>query len=270
MNQRCFQRWRWRLMDLNNRRGIRREVSQTGRSAWGVLRIAFLLGACCIHCLPRLPRLARCARLGCRRGVAARRSSGDSSRSRVCSRAWPGRWSELRRRATAGDLPPALEGQDLLVRRLRRIASARRGRRFAIPARCRRAARRRARRGFGSSGIAACDAQPQAGELWQLVVRLKRRNGFANPGGVDHEAQLFREGIGATGYVRDDERNARLAPRVSALRSDACARLDLRSHSRSSARPADARRSAGSRSRRHAGDDARSNGACSRQQARRT
>ena len=69
------------------------------------------------------------------------------------------------------------------------------------------------RRGFASSGIAAAHA-PQAGELWQLVVRLKRRNGFANPGGVDHEAQLFREGIGATGYVRDDERNTKLAPRV--------------------------------------------------------
>jgi competence protein ComEC len=54
--------------------------------------------------------------------------------------------------------------------------------------------------------------QPRAGELWQLVVRLKRRNGFANPGGTDHEAQLFRDGIGATGYVRDDARNRRLAP----------------------------------------------------------
>jgi competence protein ComEC len=53
---------------------------------------------------------------------------------------------------------------------------------------------------------------PGAGELWQLVVRLKRRNGFANPGGADHEAQLFRDGIGATGYVRDDARNVQLAP----------------------------------------------------------
>jgi competence protein ComEC len=45
-----------------------------------------------------------------------------------------------------------------------------------------------------------------------LQVRLKRRNGFANPGGFDYEGYLFREGIGATGYVREDERNRRLQP----------------------------------------------------------
>ncbi|HEY5807752.1 MAG TPA: DNA internalization-related competence protein ComEC/Rec2 [Povalibacter sp.] len=53
--------------------------------------------------------------------------------------------------------------------------------------------------------------RPKPGELWQLVVRLKRRNGFANPGGFDYEAQLLRQGIGATGYVRNDERNVRIA-----------------------------------------------------------
>ena len=42
-------------------------------------------------------------------------------------------------------------------------------------------------------------------------MRLKRRNGFANPGGFDYEAQLFRLGIGATGYIRDDPRNLRFA-----------------------------------------------------------
>jgi len=45
--------------------------------------------------------------------------------------------------------------------------------------------------------------QLHAAERWQLQVRLKRRHGFANPGGVDYEAQLFRQGIGATGYVRE-------------------------------------------------------------------
>ncbi|MFL6617825.1 MAG: DNA internalization-related competence protein ComEC/Rec2 [Povalibacter sp.] len=53
--------------------------------------------------------------------------------------------------------------------------------------------------------------QPAAGERWQLVVRLKRRSGFANPGGFDYEAQLLRQGIGASGYIRDDQRNVRLA-----------------------------------------------------------
>lgn len=56
------------------------------------------------------------------------------------------------------------------------------------------------------------EQRPLPGERWRFVVRLKRRNGFANPGGFDHEAQLFRQGIGATGYVRSDERNGRLAP----------------------------------------------------------
>jgi predicted membrane metal-binding protein len=40
---------------------------------------------------------------------------------------------------------------------------------------------------------------------------LKRRSGFANPGGYDYEGQLFREGIGGTGYVRDDPKDRRLA-----------------------------------------------------------
>lgn len=53
--------------------------------------------------------------------------------------------------------------------------------------------------------------QPGAGERWQLVVRLKRRNGFANPGSFDYEAQLLRRSIGATGYVRADDRNRKLS-----------------------------------------------------------
>lgn len=40
------------------------------------------------------------------------------------------------------------------------------------------------------------------GEHWQLLVRLKRPHGFANPGGFDYERWLFQEGISATGYIR--------------------------------------------------------------------
>ncbi len=46
-----------------------------------------------------------------------------------------------------------------------------------------------------------------AGQRWQLLVRLKRRHGYANPGGYDYEAQLFRQGLGATGYIRTSEHN---------------------------------------------------------------
>jgi competence protein ComEC len=45
----------------------------------------------------------------------------------------------------------------------------------------------------------------QPGERWRFNTRLKPRQGFANPGGYDYEAQLFRNGIGATGYVRESE-----------------------------------------------------------------
>ncbi|MEX0975982.1 MAG: DNA internalization-related competence protein ComEC/Rec2 [Woeseia sp.] len=45
------------------------------------------------------------------------------------------------------------------------------------------------------------DVQPAIGETWQLKVRLRRPRGFANPVGFDYEQWLFRQGIGATGYV---------------------------------------------------------------------
>ncbi len=43
--------------------------------------------------------------------------------------------------------------------------------------------------------------QPAIGETWRLKVRLRRPRGFANPVGFDYEQWLFRQGIGATGYV---------------------------------------------------------------------
>ena len=44
----------------------------------------------------------------------------------------------------------------------------------------------------------------QAGTRWRLSARLKRPHGFANPGGFDYQAWLFRRGLDATGYVVDD------------------------------------------------------------------
>ncbi len=41
-----------------------------------------------------------------------------------------------------------------------------------------------------------------AGETWQFTIRLKRPNGFMNPGGRDYEASLFQQGINATGYIK--------------------------------------------------------------------
>ena len=40
------------------------------------------------------------------------------------------------------------------------------------------------------------------GDLFDAVLRLKRPNGYMNPGGFDYERYLFSRRIGATGYVR--------------------------------------------------------------------
>ena len=40
------------------------------------------------------------------------------------------------------------------------------------------------------------------GERWQLLVRLQRPHGNANPHGFDYEAWLLEQGVRATGYVR--------------------------------------------------------------------
>ncbi len=51
----------------------------------------------------------------------------------------------------------------------------------------------------------------KVGEQWQLQVRMRRPHGFMNPGGFDYEGWLFREGIHATGYVRNAPENRKLA-----------------------------------------------------------
>ncbi|MBS1211983.1 MAG: internalization-related competence protein ComEC/Rec2, partial [Proteobacteria bacterium] len=51
----------------------------------------------------------------------------------------------------------------------------------------------------------------KAGDGWQLRVRIKRPHGFLNPGGLDYEQWLFARGIRATGYVREDPLNLRIA-----------------------------------------------------------
>lgn len=48
-------------------------------------------------------------------------------------------------------------------------------------------------------------AQPralQAGERWQMMVRLKAPHGASNPHGFDYELWLWEQGVQATGYVR--------------------------------------------------------------------
>jgi competence protein ComEC len=49
------------------------------------------------------------------------------------------------------------------------------------------------------------------GERWLLTVRLRRPHGNVNPHGFDIEAWLLENNLRATGYVRNDARNTRLA-----------------------------------------------------------
>jgi competence protein ComEC len=46
-----------------------------------------------------------------------------------------------------------------------------------------------------------------AGERWQLLVKLRVPSGFQNPGGFDYERWLFVNRVGATGYVRSSPDN---------------------------------------------------------------
>lgn len=67
------------------------------------------------------------------------------------------------------------------------------------------------------------DAVPGLGEVWQLRVRLKRPHGYMNPGAFDYEGWLFRQKIGASGYVVKHADNVRLttaAGRIERFRQD--------------------------------------------------
>jgi competence protein ComEC len=50
---------------------------------------------------------------------------------------------------------------------------------------------------------------PLPAERLALELRLRRPRGFANPGGSDYAARMLREGVGATGYVRNGARRGR-------------------------------------------------------------
>lgn len=51
-----------------------------------------------------------------------------------------------------------------------------------------------------------------SGERWRLKVRLKPPHGMINPGGFDYEKWLYQQSIHATGYIRKDDANQRVAP----------------------------------------------------------
>ena len=53
--------------------------------------------------------------------------------------------------------------------------------------------------------------QLRPGDVLNATLRLKRPNGYMNPGGFDYERYLFSQHIGATGYIRNFHLHARAA-----------------------------------------------------------
>lgn len=172
----------------------------------GAIALAFLAGHCLIHSLPQLPAARWIAAIGILLTLAVLlgKRLGQWLAAALLGVLWA--WGNAAFRL-ADDLPAALEGQDLSVRGVIaslpdtnvdpqfvfKVLEAAPG----VPSRLRLT-------WYGAP------SSPQPGEEWRFTVRLKRRSGFANPGGFDYEGHLFREGVGATGYVRDDEHNRRL------------------------------------------------------------
>ncbi len=107
-------------------------------------------------------------------------------------------------------LPPGLEGRDLAVT----------GRIATIPDERSYASRFVLEVNHGRTAVTLPDrlrlswyGEPpvlRAGDRWRLTVRLQRPHGFVNPAGFDYERWLYRQGIGATGYVRASPENRRL------------------------------------------------------------
>lgn len=122
--------------------------------------------------------------------------------------------------AAIGDrLPPRLEGETLTVAgRVLDFTDARADPvRFLLETRGEPGLPSRLRLSWYDAPVV-----PRIGETWELQVRLRAPRGFSNPLRFDYEHWLFRQGIGATGYVINGPGNARLdevaVDGVSALR----------------------------------------------------
>ncbi len=70
----------------------------------------------------------------------------------------------------------------------------------------------------------------QAGQAWEMSVRLKRLHGRSNPGGFDYEAWLFANHVGATGYVRDNPESQPLPLLFNVQRTIAVCRQAISDH----------------------------------------
>ncbi|WP_311953630.1 DNA internalization-related competence protein ComEC/Rec2 [Halomonas garicola] len=70
------------------------------------------------------------------------------------------------------------------------------------------------------------EAPMRRGERWQMTLRLRPPHGFRNPGAFDYQAWLWREGIHATGYVRQTPAPVRTDAAAPSLKPRALAFID--------------------------------------------
>ena len=131
-------------------------------------------------------------------------------------------------------LPDGLSGQDLTLearvlhvqredggsQRLRLAVEACRSPESLLPCDRLKQVRVSAYSAFPSSATQS-SAVYAVGERWQLTVRLRPPRGFANPNSFDYAQWLWREGIHATGYVRNDPAPERLSEAPFQLRQQA-------------------------------------------------
>ncbi|KPQ25718.1 MAG: DNA internalization-related competence protein ComEC/Rec2 [Halomonas sp. HL-48] len=131
----------------------------------------------------------------------------------------------------ADQLPLGLSGEDVRVEgRVTETQQVNDGMRLLLDVqRCEAPARRPDCNGLERVRVSAYafdDVSPQPGERWQMTLRLRPPNGFMNPGSFDFAHWLWREGIHATGYVRQEPPPERLSAAPFSLRQQAHARLD--------------------------------------------
>jgi competence protein ComEC len=174
--------------------------------------LAFLAGICLLFCAPRLPAA------GVLWALALPLPLG------LCRRwwRWPALllagfcWAALRAaQLVALHLPAALEARDLQVRGVldgvpERLAAGRLRLRFLIESYHDERGWRPLVLPVRLSWYREAPVM-HPGERWQLRVRLKAAHGLANPAGFDYQRWLFAHGLRATGYVKTDTGNRRLA-----------------------------------------------------------
>jgi competence protein ComEC len=202
------------------------DLDATGRSRRrSTAVLAWCTGVALVQALPALPSpaglLAAAAGVA---GVAWRlRGAGTTSKRLAgaacivvaCLLAGSGYAVWRAQARLADELPPAWEGEDVvvvgIVDDLPRIGA--RGPRFAFAVEHVATPGARVPSRVSLAWVEAGDAplpSVRAGERWRLTVRLVRPHGLANPAGFDLEAWLLERNLRATGYVRADAANARL------------------------------------------------------------